>query len=103
MKLCRTVGHDDAVPDREPLSQFQQLSGPGVDKWALAGNKHLLAHLVRGVGNHQVFTAEQTQNLVKSKNGWVSDMRDLDTGEGVPVDVQKSLWREYIEGIAAAI
>lgn len=45
------------------------------DEWASAGNRHLMAHLMRRMLKHQGFNAPETAILVESKNAWVEDCR----------------------------
>lgn len=38
------------------------------------------------------------QKMVKAKNSWVADMKDLDRGDGVPPELQKRIWDDYVLG-----
>lgn len=77
------------------------------DRWALEGNRYLLGVVMRlgergrlpklPPGGHP--TEELlvlVRELTAAKGRWVDDMRDLDRGEGVPPDVQKAVWKDYL-------
>ena len=94
------------------------------DPWLEAGNSHLLAHFrkhpeklkhygerpsVRSM--HKPETGDwrgpdfgdasyeyimNVRKIVKAKNAWVTDMKDLDRGEGVPPEMQKKIWEDYV-------
>lgn len=71
------------------------------DRWALEGNQHLLGLVVRlpllgKLPREERARIDFTWKLTAAKNQWVEDMRDLDKGEGVPVDVQKAVWKDYL-------
>lgn len=99
LKLCRTVGHDDNIPDEQSVTTFAQLSGPTLDAWDLAANQHFLKHVItRTVERRAPYTVADLEPLLAAKRLWVRDMRDLATNGEVPVDTQKEIWREYIGG-----
>jgi hypothetical protein len=98
LKLCRTVGHDDSVPDEpQPVGNFVALSGPTLDVWELAANQHFFKHIVtRTVERRAPYTVADLDPLLEAKRLWVQDMRDLAVNGEVPVAMQKEIWREYI-------
>lgn len=96
IKLCRTVGHDDAVPDERPA-----LTGPGDDGWKgdawdQAANIHLLGYITRAVAARRAFDRDQTMILLRYKKAWAQEMREM--GKEVPVEVQKVNWADFMLG-----
>jgi hypothetical protein len=98
MRLCRSVGNDDF--DEGPV-EVPRLAAPEWqgDAWEIAANQHLLAHLVRRATiDRAKYTAAQTAVLVTAKKSWAVDMRDIAVNGQVPVETQRAIWRDYIEG-----
>jgi hypothetical protein len=107
---------------KAPIAPAAAQSEPEVDVWEAAGNQHLLAHIRRRLAlNPQHFGRPATlaamrqttrekfphadaspdfvqnvKRLVRARNAWVADMRDVAVDGGVPVETQKSIWNEYI-------
>jgi hypothetical protein len=86
---------------RELRAQLPQAATPTQppwegDMWDIAANRHLLAHLVRLVVNRRRITNHAA--FVEAKKAWATEMRDLAQNNGgeVPVDLQQSVWRDYI-------
>lgn len=100
LKWCRTVGHDDNIPDEPaPLASFPQISQDGGDVWSIAANQHLLKHVVtRTVERRAPYQVADIDALLTAKKLWAQDMRDLQVDGKVPVETQKEIWREYLEG-----
>lgn len=67
------------------------------DAWDIVANRHLLAFILRSWGRRKHFSAEETAALVRKKNWWAADMRDLAGSSGtVTVEIQRKVWREYL-------
>lgn len=95
------------------------------DPWAEAGNRHLLTHFRRNpqrlkrygepaswqsmrrpesppdwrgpdFGDASYGYIVNIKRIVRAKNAWVTDMKDLDKGQGVPQEMQKKIWDDYI-------
>lgn len=69
-------------------ASYEMLQAPLKDLEQLGVDKHYLdasAEMVDKVGR-----------LVAAKNAWAADMRDIAVKGEVPVEQQKSVWREYI-------
>lgn len=101
LKLCRTIGHDDDIPD-EPAT-IAQITHDGWrgDKWDAAANQHLLKHVItRTCERRAPYLVSDIDMLLVAKKLWSQDMRDLATSNGgaVPVETQKAIWRDYIDG-----
>lgn len=93
---------------RDPVKGLEQLgtayaarqqvtSHPQVedfDKWGIEANQHLLALVLRNLGEKRTFDELQTRILVRYKNLWAEQMRLDDTGEGVPISEQREVWTE---------
>lgn len=96
MRLCRTVGDEF---DEGPVAQPPRIAveAPTMDNWEIAANRHLLAHIIARRGK---FTEHQVRELVTAKKSWASDMRELASNGPVPVDTQRSIWNEYVDGIS---
>lgn len=73
--------------------------------WALAANRHLLAHLVRkAVAKGWQCTPMMLRGYLDAKNAWADDMRDLAKGsDAVPPELQRSIWRDYLAKAEAAM
>lgn len=67
------------------------------DKWGVAANNHLLAHVWKCAARKQFFDADQTRILVQFKNSWAEDMRADDKGEGISVEQQRVAWEDCME------
>src|SRR6185437_102688 len=86
MRLCRSVGEDDFDEGPRPLERLNRDDGHE-DPWLMTANRHLLAHLLRVVGENpkcyghpdEPGFVDNVQALVTAKNLWVADMRDLAT------------------------
>lgn len=79
------------------------------DGWALAGNRYLLALVMRlpklgklppvgpgGCNRPSQALVDFTWRMTDAKNHWVRDMRDLDSGEGVPGKIQVEVWNDLL-------
>lgn len=119
MKACRTVGHDDAFDDGPRMPALPPPDSYSGDKWDVAADLHLLAHIRRvmsddprkyghlgknGTGWTDEFEAN-VKRLVAAKNQWAADMRDVarHTGGSVDVEVQREAWRDYMRAAEAEI
>jgi hypothetical protein len=109
VKLCRTVGQADDVPD---APQNPQLSAPDdgrFDDWAMTANRHLLAYVFKhtalrtrryapgwtsggGVVTPGPESRARTAVLVKWKNEWAARMRAAADEHGVNVEDQRDIW-----------
>lgn len=96
IKLCRTVGHDDAIPDAQPVLTGPANDGWTGDAWDEAANIHLLGYITRAVKDKKAFSPEQTHVLVRYKNAWAAEMREI--GKEVPVNTQKESWADFMLG-----
>lgn len=104
MKLCRTVGHDDSIPDQPPVPSVPALTADDqYDEWAKAANLHLLGVVTRAVRDRRKFDEPQTRILVRYKNLWSDQMRLSATSEGVPVPEQQEVWAECMKRAEAEI
>lgn len=97
LQLCRTSNewHGPYVPKDPPIT---------MDKWAIAANYHLMAHIRRhpkkyapdsrydGAVQAGPLTKTYTGIVVQFKNAWAEDMRADDKGEGVTIAHQKAAW-----------
>lgn len=98
VKLCRTVGHSDEVPDVSPPTAQQALTHEDqeFDNWAMEANQHFLAYVLRKLSEKRCFNPDETRILVRFKNLWADQMRLSATTEGVPIEEQKDVWSECI-------
>lgn len=117
VKLCRTIGHTDDVPDVPPMQGMPALPGPAMGRWQIAGNRRLLGHITRRIPQDTNcygrgptaagMKASSTPNadaspefvraigtLVAMKNRWVELMQQSAGPNGVPPDEQNQSWRE---------
>jgi len=117
-RLCRTIGSDEFDEGERPKSLPNPNNWQG-DDWDVVGSRHLLAHITRRLEDDpqcfgrpatvQAMRVDKSRNteassdfvgcvdrLVRAKNLWAADMRDLAAGCGVPVETQKSVWASYI-------
>lgn len=94
VKLCRTVGHLDDVPDRSSLPKLPALPGGDFDKWDIASNNRLLSYVLRAGTKHRYFDPEQTRILVALKNRWAELMQNSAVDDEVPAADQQSAWVE---------
>jgi hypothetical protein len=66
---------------------------------ALAADQRALD--VAGLDKHQLDASpefiNQVGRLVEAKSLWAADMRDIAVNGEVPVEMQKAVWRDYIE------
>jgi hypothetical protein len=95
VKLCRTVGHADDVPDqRSQLPTSRALAGPDdeFDGWAIAANFRLLGYILRKGVAQVYFDPRETGILVAFKNRWADLMRASGSREEVPVADQDAAW-----------
>ncbi len=97
-----------------------------MDKWTIAANQHLLAHLIKNLAAaKRMFpdsiprssrhpkdgrlvdwgpvTERNTQKLVAFKNAWAEDMRADDKGSGVPIEAQQQAWADCMARAEAEI
>lgn len=103
IKLCRTVGHDDAVPDERPALTGPADDGWKGDAWDQAANVHLLGYITRALKDKRTFNADQTRTLVRYKNAWATDMREIAVNGEVAIDVQKASWADFMQGAEAEL
>jgi hypothetical protein len=104
MKLCRTVGHDDAIPDQPPVLALSAPADDGqYDAWACAANIHLLGVVTRAVADRRKISAPETHVLVKYKNLWADQMRLSASTDGVPIAEQQEVWAGYMRRAEAEI
>lgn len=80
-----------------------KLEGPITDKWGVAANNHLLAHVWKCAARKRYFDGPQTMILVQFKNSWAEDMRADDRGDGLPIEQQQDAWHDCIKRAMAAI
>jgi hypothetical protein len=97
IKLCRTIGSAEDVPDDPPPALLKLEHDDGFDNWAVAGNRHLLAYVLRNLSKKRCFDERETRILVRLKNLWVDQMRLSMNGECVPVEEQVEVWEECIK------
>lgn len=108
LKLCRTVGHTDDMPDRPALPRHPALEGPQMGPWEMLGNRRLLKYITTKVpqdpkryGDPPVPSnpkfAANVDSLVAMKNRWVSLMLEDATEEGVPIADQEFCWNECMK------
>lgn len=99
VKLCRTVGQADDVPDDPQATKPQMLeyTGGNFDKWDIAGNRHLFAYVLRKLDKKRCFDERETKILVRFKNLWADQMRLSAGDETVPVEEQVEVWEECIK------
>lgn len=101
LKLCRTIGHDDNIPDDPPVATVAQLTHDGWqgDAWDIAANRHMLKHVItRTVERRAPYRVSGIDALLAAKKLWAKDMRDLSTNGEIPVEIQRKIWADYIEG-----
>lgn len=106
VKLCRTVGHTDDVPDQLPPPPAQPAIAheqQEFDNWAMAANQHLLAYILRKLHEKRTFNPQETRILVRFKNLWADQMRLSATDDGVPIEEQQEVWAECIRRAEAEI
>lgn len=114
LKLCRTVGHADDVPDRLPPPKHPALEGPQMGPWELLGNRRLLKYITTKVPENpkrygdpplpsNPRFAANVNTLVAMKNRWVSLMLEDATDEGVPIADQEFCWNECMKQAEAQI
>lgn len=98
LKLCRTIGHADDIPDEQPRQNLPQLAHDGLDfdKWDTAGNFRLLSYVLRCGTQHRYFDPPQTRVLVALKNRWADLMRDSAVDDDVPKEDQQATWDQCI-------
>lgn len=104
MKLCRTVGHADDVPDRIVHQMHPALEGPQMGPWELLGNRRLLKYITTKVPANPSRYGDPRNNgadpkfranvltLVAHKNRWVDVMLASATDDGVPIVEQDDCW-----------
>lgn len=66
------------------------------DTWDAVANRHLLALILRSWQRGKHYSAEETATLVRQKNSWAADMRDLANESQVHVDLQRKVWNDYM-------
>lgn len=87
----------------EDRSEYERLRAPELDKWAIAANKHLLAHVLKSATIRCYFDPPMTETLVKFKNAWADDMRVAEqNGQGIPIEEQKNAWEDCMSRAKAA-
>jgi len=115
MKLCRTIGHLDDVPDRPLLPALPALDGTVMGPWEMLGNRRLLKYVTthvsanpkrygrpaspEGMKLSKESNADASpefvrnvQTLVAMKNRWVELMLASATDDGVPIREQEDCW-----------
>jgi hypothetical protein len=102
LRLCRAVG-DDFDDGQRPIA----LPNPAhnLDPWALAANRHLLAHVMRAGSRGRRYTPDDTDVLIEAKNAWAADMRDIEANHpgSTDVELQRSCWNDYMARAEAKI
>lgn len=97
LKLCRTIGHSDDVPDETPRPAFSQIGcDQSQDKWDVAANFRLLSYVLGKGKDRRYFDAPQTRVLVALKNRWADLMRSSAVNDEVPLEDQQAAWAECI-------
>lgn len=120
MRLCRTIGHADDVPDQLPKKLHPALTqqiDTRVDAWTVLGNRRLLKYITtkipedtRRYGEPPSWEAmkdpeppnadaspefiRNVKTLVAFKNRWTELMLEVATEQGVPIDDQEQVWDE---------
>lgn len=77
------------------------MNGTDFDRWAIAGNSHFLAYVLRKMAVKRCFNPTETRILVRYKNSWAQEMREASVNGSVAVEVQKASWKDFIEGAEA--
>lgn len=70
------------------------------DVWDLNGNARLMKHVTHAICYHGArFDKAKIERLVRAKNAWAADMRDLEAGgaNGVPKDLQDRIWKDLVD------
>jgi len=101
MRLCRTVGHTDDIPDISPANRLPAITHEW-DRWVMAGNRRLLRYITTKIpASAQRYGHRDTREfaanvntLVAMKNRWVELMQRSATEDGVPSDEQNECWAE---------
>lgn len=77
------------------------MNGTNFDRWDIAGNSHFLAYVLRKMSVKRCFNADETRILVRYKNAWAQEMREVSVNGSVAVEVQKAQWKDFIGGAEA--
>ena len=98
LKLCRTIGHADDIPDETPRPALPQLAGPSLDldTWDIAANQRLLSYVLKAAVKRRYFDAPEMRLLVALKNRWADLMREVGDFNDVPLTDQTDSWNECI-------
>lgn len=97
VKLCRTVGHLDDIPDQRPVANLPRIGhDDAFDKWDIAANNRLLSYVLTQGTKHRYFDPPQTRILVALKNRWADLMRESVVDDDVPKADQEAAWIECI-------
>jgi hypothetical protein len=121
VRLCRSVGSDEFD---EGSPSLPALSAPDAwvgDAWEMAANRYLMGHIAKQIAKNprcygrpasvksMETRREDSPNgdaspqfvanvgrLRQAKALWAADMRDMARDDGVDVEIQKAVWRDYI-------
>jgi hypothetical protein len=104
VKLCRTIGHADDIPDQPPPSGTSALAyqGPEMDAWEILANRRLMQYITTKIPEKprrygDPFSPLQEKNtltLVAFKKRWAELMRTCADKDGVPIPEQEAIWGE---------
>jgi hypothetical protein len=103
VKLCRTIGHMDDIPDERPPQAHPALTHETKgDPWEIAGNTRMLGYITRKIPEEPGRYGKRDSDpfrkailtLVAMKNRWVELMQQVATAEGVPPEEQNQCWNE---------
>lgn len=121
MRLCRSVGTDDFDEGNNTQPRLSTADNFGGDAWAMVANRYLLGHIHKRMSgdprfygrgaSYAMLTAgtdkvppgtdqEFVRNmhaLVAAKNAWADDMRDIAQDGEVDPEMQKAIWRDWIQ------
>lgn len=73
------------------------------DHWDVAANNHLMAVVLRSLAVKRCYNPEETRILVRYKNAWAQDMRETAVNDEVDPQIQRTAWRDFMEGAAQAM
>lgn len=92
LRLCRSL--DDTLDPKPTPANTLPSHADGFDVWDIAGNRHLLAHILRRTLRGRSVGVDL---LVQAKRSWCEDMRDLARNGPVPVETQRAVWADYLD------
>jgi hypothetical protein len=114
LKLCRTIGYTDDVPEPPALPLHPALEGPQLGPWEMLANRRMLKYVTtkipentRRYGNPPIQSnakfAANVNTLVALKNRWLELMLASATDDGVPIKEQEDCWDECMRQAEAII